>query len=108
MIKKQVVKSRNVVKVTFAIQKEELPEGIDVETVNLVGEFNDWDETANPLTYRKKDKAYRATIELAPGREYQFRYLINGHHWCNDWEADQYTPNEFGTDNCVVVTPEIA
>ncbi|MFW5942390.1 MAG: isoamylase early set domain-containing protein [Chloroflexota bacterium] len=107
MLKKQAVKTRNVVKVTFAIQKEELPEGIVVETLNLVGEFNDWDETADPLTYRKKDKAYRITLELEPGHEYQFRYLINGQHWCNDWKADQYTPNEFGADNCVVVTPEI-
>lgn len=107
MLKKQVVKSRNVVKVTFAIQKEELPEDIEVETLNLVGEFNDWDETADPLALHKKEKAYRTTIELEPGRAYQFRYLINGHHWCNDWEADEYTPNEFGADNCIVVTPEV-
>lgn len=108
MLKKQSVRSREVVKVTFTVPEEELPENIGVETLNLVGEFNDWDETADPLTYRKRDKAYRITVELEPGREYQFRYLINGRHWCNDWEADRYTPNEFGADNCVIVTPEIS
>lgn len=107
MLKKQVVKSREVVKVTFAVQEQELPEGVEVEMLHVVGEFNDWDETADPLAFHKKKKDYRATLELAPGRAYQFRYLINGQHWCNDWEADQYTPNEFGAENCIVVTPEI-
>lgn len=108
MLKKQVVKSRNVVKVTFAVQKEELPEGLEVKTLHVVGEFNDWDETADPLAFHRKKKAYRTTLELTPGRSYMFRYLINSQHWCNDWEADEYTPNTFGEDNCVVVAPEIS
>jgi hypothetical protein len=44
-------------------------------------------------------------LELEPGREYPFRYLVNGEHWCNDWHADAYVPGDFGEDNCVVVTP---
>lgn len=36
MLEKQVVKSRNVVKVSFVVQKEELPEGIDVETLQRI------------------------------------------------------------------------
>lgn len=106
MLKKQVVKSRNVVKVTFAVQKKELPEDLDVKTLHVVGEFNDWDETAHPLAFHKKKKEYRTTLELAPGRAYSFRYVVNGRHWCNDWQADEYTPNAFGEDNSVVVTPE--
>ena len=48
MIKKQYVKSRQVSKVTFAMSKTELPEGIEVENIHLVGEFNDWDLTSTP------------------------------------------------------------
>jgi hypothetical protein len=104
MIKKKFVKSRKVSKITFVFPKVELPEGIEAESVNLAGEFNDWDPTATPMKH-DSNGAYRTTIELEPGREYQFRYLVNGEHWCNDWNADAYVPNNLGVDNCVVVTP---
>ena len=107
MLKKKIVKSRQVVKVTFEIPQSELPEGMKVNTIRVVGEFNNWDETAGSMTFYKKEKAFRVTIELEPGREYQFRYLLNDGYWCNDWAADKYTANQFGEDNCVVVTPQI-
>lgn len=107
MLTKQIIKSRQVVKVVFAVPQAELPEGMEVASIHVVGEFNDWDETAVPLKYHKKDKTYRAAVELEPGQTYQFRYLINGGYWCNDWAADEYTPNNLGEDNCVVVTPAI-
>jgi 1,4-alpha-glucan branching enzyme len=103
MLKKQYIKSRKVVKVTFEVPEAELPEA-KVESVHLVGEFNDWDRTATPMT-RRKGGIFRVTLGLEPGREYQFRYLVNGEHWCNDWHADAYVPGDFGEDNCVVVTP---
>lgn len=105
MLTKQIIKSRQIVKVTFEVPLAELPEDMEVASIHVAGEFNGWDETAVPLTYHKKDKAYRATVEMEPGRSYQFRYLINGDYWCNDWAADEYTPNNLGEDNCVVVTP---
>ena len=89
------------------MRQEELPEEMEVETINVVGDFNDWDETAVNLTFNKRTKTYRATVELEPGQKYQFRYLLNDSHWCNDWSADEYIANEFGEDNCVVITPEI-
>ena len=45
-----------------------------------------------------------ATLDLDAGREYQFRYLINGKDWHNDWEADKYVANPFSGDNSVVTT----
>jgi 1,4-alpha-glucan branching enzyme len=107
MLKKQYIKSRKVAKVTFEVSKDELPEDIAVESVHVVGEFNGWDPTATPMD-RRRGGVYRATLELEPGREYQFRYLINGEHWCNDWHADAYVPSPTGGDNCVVVTPSAA
>ena len=104
MLKKRYIKSRKVCKVTFELPEAELPEAIEAESVHLVGEFNDWNTTATPMKHGKKG-VFRATLELEPGREYQFRYLVNGEHWCNDWHADAYVPGDFGEDNCVVVTP---
>lgn len=104
MLKKRYIKSRRVWKVTFELARTELPEGIDVKAVHLLGEFNDWDPTATPMT-RSKKGIFRTTVELAPGREYPFRYLINGEHWCNDWHADAYVPSGLGGDNCLLILP---
>ena len=104
MLKKRYVKSRQVAKVTFEVPKGELPEGIEVVSVHVVGEFNDWDPTATPMD-RRRGGVYRTVLELEPGRQYQFRYLVNGEHWRNDWRADAYVPSPAGEDNCVVVTP---
>ena len=33
----------------------------------------------------------------------QYRYLLDGARWENDWQADKYLRNEYGGDNSVVV-----
>ena len=101
MLKKRYIKSRKVFKVTFELAKAELPEGVKVEEIALVGSFNGWDPAATPML-RAKGGAYRATLEFEPGQEHQFRYLVNGDHWCNDWQADGYVRNDQGGDNCIV------
>ena len=104
MLSKKYLKSRKVSKVTFEVPSDELPAGIKVESIHLVGDFNDWNTTATPMKRLKKD-SYKTTLDLDPGQEYRFRYLVNGEQWCNDWHADAYIPNELGNDNCVVLTP---
>ena len=98
MLKKQYLKTKNVCKVTFS-----LPAAVQGETVFLVGDFNNWDEKATPMK-RQKDGSFTTVLELEKGRKYQFRYLVNGTEWHNDWEADRYVPNPFSGDNSVVVT----
>lgn len=105
MLKKQYVKSRNIWKVTFELLQGELSKDLNTERVHLAGEFNDWDPATTPMK-RGKGGAFRVMVELEPGREYEFRYLVNGEHWCNDWHADAYVPGGFGDDNCIVMLPE--
>lgn len=97
MLKKQYLKTKSEAKVTFS-----LPASVDAETVTLVGDFNEWNETSHPLK-KKKDGEFELTVNLPTGREYQFRYLANGTEWHNDWQADKYVPNVHGGDNSVVV-----
>lgn len=104
MVKKRYVKSRQVWKVTFELPKAELPESIEVKNIHVVGEFNDWDTAATPMS-RSRKGVYRATLELEPAREYRFRYLINGEHWYNDWHADAYVATGLGEDNCIIALP---
>ena len=96
MLKKQFLKTKEVVKVTFS-----LPEAVQGETVFLVGDFNNWDESATAMK-RQKNGSFTVTLDLEKEREYQFRYLVNGTEWHNDWKADGYIPNPYSGDNSVV------
>lgn len=98
-IKKQCLKSRPICKVTFTLPGEAAPRA---RQVTIVGDFNGWDEGANPLR-KLKSGNFTATLELEKGRQYRFRYLIDGERWENDWCADRYVPNPHGTEDSVVV-----
>jgi 1,4-alpha-glucan branching enzyme len=100
-MKKRFLKSKPVCKVTFELPSQAAN---GAAKVTLVGDFNNWDPVATPLK-RHKDGSYRLILDLPCNREYQFRYLIDGEHWENDWEADNYLPNPTGnSENSVVVT----
>jgi len=103
MLKKKYIKSRDVSKVTFELSSKELPSDLEVQSVHLLGDFNGWDPAATPMNFLKRG-AYQTTLELETGQKYQFRYLVNGEHWCNDWEADAYAPSGFGPQNSVLST----
>ena len=49
-----------------------------------------------------KDGSFSATASLESGGTYRFRYLVDGERWENDWEADEYLPNDFGSDDSIV------
>lgn len=97
MLKKQYLKTKPECKVTFT-----LPADVQGETAHLVGDFNNWDENATPMK-RKKDGSFEVTLNLPVNHEFQFRYLVNGNEWHNDWAADKYVPNPYQGDNSVVV-----
>lgn len=99
-LKKQYLKTKPVSKVTFRLPKDAAPKAA---TVVLVGEFNDWDTKATPMT-RLRNGEFKVTVDLPTGKEYQFRYLIDNDVWENDWEADKYASSGIGgTDNSVVI-----
>ena len=96
MLKKHVYKGGNRVRVWFY-----LPADVDAESAYLVGDFNGWDKTANPMK-KKKDGTFYTALTLDTGQAYQFRYFLDGERWENDWEADDYAPGEMGEENSVV------
>ena len=99
MIKKEYFKTKPAVcKVTFA-----LTEAINAENAYLVGDFNEWGETTTPMK-KSKTKGFSVSLELEKGREYEFRYLVDGTEWRNDGQADKYVPNPYNGDNSVAVT----
>ena len=99
MIYKEPLPDGQHVRVTF-----ELPSAIWAERVNLVGDFNGWDTSQGEMHQTRANGNWRITLVLDAGQEYQFRYLVNGRDWHNDWHADKYARNQYGTDNSVVCT----
>lgn len=100
MIKKQFLKSKPVCKVTFSLEPEAAEHA---ENVELVGEFSNWAEA--PISMKKlKNGSFKTTLDLETGKDYQFRYVIDGAKWENDWEADAYVPNNFTFEENSVVS----
>ncbi len=95
MLKKAFTPKRTICKVTFSI-----PADWAEEKVNLVGDFNDWDEDSDSL--ENKDGNWEITMRLKPQNNYKFKYLIDGKTWKNDDAADSYVSNNFGTEDSVV------
>jgi 1,4-alpha-glucan branching enzyme len=99
-LKKQYLKTKPVCKVSFDLPTEATD---GAKKVHLVGEFNNWKKTTLPMKKRKSGE-FVVTVDLTPGQEYQFRYLIDGKKWENDWDADRYIQNTYGDcDNSLVV-----
>lgn len=96
-MKKTYSKAKDTCRVTF-----DLPAEAKVETVALCGEFNSWDKSRHALTRRKRGN-FSITMTLEAGKEYRYRYWVDGERWENDWNADKYVPNEFGTEDSVVI-----
>jgi 1,4-alpha-glucan branching enzyme len=96
MLRKTYSKTGRMCRVTFV-----LPADVGAETVVLCGDFNNWDRTAHTLT-RRKDGRFSLTLSLTTGRQYHYRYLLDGRRWENDWEADGYSPNPFGSEDSLL------
>jgi hypothetical protein len=97
--KKKYLKSKPECQVTFVLPKDAAPKA---RKVVLVGDFNDWDMKGIPLKASKD--SFKVTVKLPSNGAYRYRYLIDGSRWENDWCADRYEPNQFGSDDSVVVT----
>jgi 1,4-alpha-glucan branching enzyme len=98
-LKKKYRNYSSTCQVTFTMPKEAVQ---SAQTVHLAGDFNNWDTTATPLK-KQKSGDFSVTLDLQTGQEYQYRYLLDGKTWVNDWKADRYQPSPIGNwENSVV------
>ncbi len=95
MITKEFTPKRTICKITFQVPAEWAENEIAV-----VGDFNDWDPTANKLA--RKNGNWETTIRLKPETDAKFRYFIDGSRWENDDQADGYEANEYGTEDSLL------
>jgi 1,4-alpha-glucan branching enzyme len=96
VLKKKYSIDRNTCRVTF-----KLPPEVNAQSSHLCGSFTEWEKSCQPMK-RLKDGSFSISVSLEAGEEYHFRYLLDGDRWENDWVADAYVPNPFGTEDSVV------
>jgi Glycogen recognition site of AMP-activated protein kinase len=77
-----------------------LPAAVGARKAAICGEWNDWSADAHLMNV--VEDGFSLTIQLQVGRTYRFRYLLDGRRWENDWDADFYVPNGYGSDDSVV------
>ena len=94
-IKKQVIKTKPVVKVTFTVEAKE------ANTASVVGDFNNWNPNAGELS-KLKNGTFKGIFDVNKDAAYEFKYVIDG-AFVNEPEADSYKWNEFaGAENSVL------
>ncbi len=77
-----------------------LPSAVGALHASVCGEWNGWSPNADIMDL--VESGFVLTILLDGGRSYRFRYLLDGARWENDWAADRYVPNAFGSNDSVL------
>jgi 1,4-alpha-glucan branching enzyme len=86
-IKKQFIKTKPVVKVTFSVEAKE------ANNAAVVGDFNNWNPAEGELS-KLKNGTFKGTFDLGKDTSYEFRYWVDG-TFINETEADSYQWNDF-------------
>ncbi len=73
----------------------------DARTVALVGDFNGWDPTADPMTDENGDGVWTLFYPLAPGR-YAYKFVVDGRRWIPDPANPDTQPDGFDGINSIV------
>jgi hypothetical protein len=73
--------------------------------VTLVGDFNDWDAAAAPLTRVAPGGVWTISIPLVPGR-HEYAFLVDGTRWITDPASPNAVGDDFGTPNSVITVGE--
>jgi 1,4-alpha-glucan branching enzyme len=80
-------------KITFVLP-------LDTGPVSVVGDFNGWDPSADPL--KKRSNGTRSvTVDVGSGR-HRFRYLAEGGAFFDDPDADGLEANGYGGTHSVI------
>ena len=71
--------------------------------VFAAGSFNNW-KPEKPLLDKDNTGVYRCQLRLEPGT-YQYKFMVDG-NWCLDENNPNFTPNDFGTLNSLLIVTE--
>jgi hypothetical protein len=71
----------------------------------LVGDFNKWDVNKGIALHLNEDGSLSGTLQLSPGKKYEYRYLLSDGRWEND-DNPKVLKNAYGqmVENCIIDT----
>ncbi len=98
-MKKTFPKESAVCKVTFTISADLLAGS---KKAAVAGEFNNWDIEELPFKITKGVGS--VSVGLPLGKDFQYKFVIDGTRWENDPETEGFAPNGLGEYNSVVKT----
>lgn len=75
--------------------------GPQAQAVSLVGSFNDWDPSANPLRQDGTHGVWTAEVPLKRGH-HEYAFNVDG-RWVPDYDAPLGASDEFGVANSVIL-----
>lgn len=77
----------------------------DAKRVTLVGDFNGWSPTADPMVDDNGDGEFTLYYPLRPG-SYAYKFVIDGKRWIADPTNPLGEPDGFDGQNSILVIPE--
>lgn len=102
MLTKVLIPNGQKCRVTFHVSPE-----IRARIVHLCGDFNNWSTSSHPMEPHP-DGSFSLALELRAGRNYRFRYFVDGYCWFNDDAADAYVTNQHDNlESVVQISQEI-
>jgi hypothetical protein len=85
------------VPVQFVLDAREVPHATQV---SVVGDFNDWDARALPMTL--EGGVWSSTVPVLPGR-HVYAFVVNGESWMADPRAAKAPDADFGRPGSVII-----
>jgi 1,4-alpha-glucan branching enzyme len=71
------------------------------QSVNLVGDFNDWSPSADPMSDENSDGEFTLFYPLGVGT-YAYKFLVDGKNWVSDPANPSTEPDGFNGRNSIV------
>jgi predicted flap endonuclease-1-like 5' DNA nuclease len=105
-MKKEYIKKDNAYNVTFNYNV--VPQN-PVHSVVVLGDFNEWSLTSAFVLSPNKKGDFEGKFKIPAGRDYHFRYLVNGERWANEKDSDRFESSPLlpHIDNSVISLPII-
>ncbi|MBF0407901.1 MAG: isoamylase early set domain-containing protein [Candidatus Riflebacteria bacterium] len=74
--------------------------GENIQSVSVVGDFNDWNKESNPMAV--EGNIWKAAVSLKPGR-HEYKFVVNNTDWITDPKCSETVADKFGSKSSVII-----